>query len=182
MKDEYRKKYLSIRKNIENKDLKDENIYRQLIKNKKIISANIILIYVSKVEEVDTIKLINYLLKHKKVAVPKIENDMMNFYYIDSIEDLKEGYFKVSEPTTNDIVKDFTGVVSITPGICFSKNLYRLGYGKGYYDKFYSIHKNIYKIGLCYKELLLDNIPHNKYDIKVDEIITNKIVTNNNLM
>ena len=173
MKIIYRKKYLEIRKNIIDKLEQDNIICNKIINNKKINECNTLLIYVSTKEEVDTIKIIKYYLKQKKkVAVPKIENNKMNFYYINSFKELKYGYFNILEPTTNNIVKDYTNCVSITPGICFSRNLYRLGYGKGFYDKFYSQHKEIYKIGISYQECYLENIPHDKNDIKLDEVIT----------
>lgn len=175
MKEEYRKKYLEIRKNIINKREQDDIIYNRVISDKKINKYNTLLIYVSLKDEVDTIKIIKYYLKSKKkLAVPKVEKGTMNFYYINSLDDLKLGYFNVLEPTSNNIVTDFTNVISITPGICFSKELYRLGYGKGFYDKFYAQHKEIYKIGICYKECYLDTIPHDENDIKLDEIITTK--------
>ena len=172
MKEELRQKYLLIRKNIKNKDTKDKAIYNKVINNSKIKSSNLILIYVSKKEEVDTINIINYFLKSKQIAVPKIENNIMNFYYIKSLNDLKKGSFNVLEPNTKDKVTDFNNCISITPGICFSKDNYRIGYGKGYYDKFYE-DNNIYSIGLCYKECLLNSIPKDKGDIPVNEIITN---------
>ena len=172
MKEELRQKYLLIRKNIKSKDKKDKAIYNKVINNSKIKSSNLILIYVSKKEEVDTINIINYFLKSKQIAVPKIENNIMNFYYIKSLNDLKKGSFNVLEPITKDKVTDFNNCISITPGICFSKDNYRIGYGKGYYDKFYE-DNNIYSIGLCYKECLLNKIPKDKGDIPVNEIITN---------
>ena len=172
MKDEYRKKYLEIRRNIKNKEMLDKNIYMQVINNKHVKESKLIIIYVSLINEIDTFNIIKYFLDiHKQVAVPKIENKKMNFYYITSINELKEGYFHVLEPITNNEVVNFNNCVSITPGICFDKNMYRLGYGKGFYDKFYQKYDNIYKIGLCYKECFLDFVPHDNYDIKVDEII-----------
>ena len=172
MKEEYKNKYLLIRKNITNKAEQDEYIYNMVITNKKINKCNTLLVYVSTKDEVDTIKIIEYFLdNNKKIAVPKIESNNMNFYYIKSIDDLKIGYFNILEPNTNNLVTDYTNCVSITPGICFSKDLYRLGYGRGFYDRFYYLHKDIYKIGICYQECYLDKIPHDKYDIKVDEII-----------
>lgn len=171
MKQDIRKKYRIIRKEIKNKDIKDNLIYQKIINHKKILNCETILIYVSTKEEIDTINIINYFLNKKKIAVPKIVNNKMNFYYIHHLNDLKLGYFNILEPTTNNLVTDFTNTVSITPGICFSKNGYRIGYGKGYYDKFYQKH-NVYKIGLCYKECLLKTIVYDKYDKKVDEIIT----------
>lgn len=172
MKEELRQKYLIIRKDIKNKDKKDKLIFDKVINNPQVQSSDLILIYVSLIDEVDTINIINYFIKSKQIAVPKIENNTMNFYYIKSLNELKKGTFNVLEPQTKDKVTDFSNSVSITPGICFSKDNYRIGYGKGYYDKFYKKH-HIYSIGLCYKECLLDSIPKDKNDIPVDEIITN---------
>lgn len=171
MKDELRKKYRVVRKNIQNKNYLDKIIFNKVINNLKVIKSEIILIYVSNNEEVDTINLIKYLLKYKKVAVPKIDNDEMNFYFINTLDDLKMGYFNILEPITNNKVEDFSNSLSITPGICFSKDGYRIGYGKGFYDKFFNKH-DIYSIGLCYKSCLIENFNINEYDKKVDEIIT----------
>ena len=173
MKEAYRKKYIDIRKNIKNRQELDTKIYKKTIENKHINDCNLILIYVSRKDEIDTLNLIEYFLnKNKQIAVPKIENNRMNFYYIESINDLKLGTFKVLEPTTKKKVTIFDNTVSITPGICFSYDRHRIGYGKGYYDKFYQKYPHIYKIGLCYEECYLKEIPHDEYDIKVDEIIT----------
>lgn len=171
MKNILREKYKKIRNSIINKDLKDKKIFEKLINNSKVKEANTILIYVSTNSEINTYELIKYFLKTKKVAVPKIENKKMNFYYIESLSELKEGYFGIFEPATNNKVKNFSNCISITPGICFSKDGYRIGYGGGYYDKFYSEH-NIYSIGLCYKECLVDDFEIEKFDKKVNEVIT----------
>lgn len=172
MKKNYRKKYRNIRKNISNKKIKDKLIYEKVIHNELINNSNLMLIYVSTKEEVDTIDIIKYFIGKKQIAVPKIVNEEMDFYYIESLDELKEGYFNILEPTTNKKVNNYHNSISITPGICFSKDNYRLGYGKGYYDKFYNNHNNIYRIGITYKELLLDRIPYDKFDIKMNEIIT----------
>ncbi len=172
MKKELRKKYLLVRKNISDKLEKDKIILKKILNNKMVRKTKIILCYVSYNDEIDTLDLINELLKSKIVAVPKIENNEMNFYIISSINELKEGYFKILEPDNNNLLTNFNELVSITPGICFDKLGYRIGYGKGFYDKFYSEHSNIYKIGLCYKECMVDKIKKDKFDINVDEIIT----------
>lgn len=169
-KEEMRKKYLHIRKNIINKYEIDKRIYEKVINNERIKSSECVLIYVSYNNEVDTLNIIDTLLKNKKVAVPKIENDKMNFYYINSLTDLKYGKYHILEPITNRKVVNFSNTVSITPGICFSKDGYRLGYGKGFYDRFYQEH-HLYAIGLCYEACLLDKIITDKYDCKVNEII-----------
>ena len=171
MKNEIRKKYLLIRNNIKNKYEKDKIIYEKVINNSFIEKSNTVLIYVSKDSEVDTINLINYFLKFKKVAVPKVNGNIIDFYYINSIKDLEEGSFNVLEPITNNKVTNFKDSVCITPGICFNKEGFRIGYGKGYYDKFFSKH-NVYAIGLCYQECLNNINFAFSYDIKVNEVIS----------
>ena len=171
MKNEIRKKYLLVRKRINNKNDKDNVIYNKIISNKQVIDSEQVLIYVSTKEEIDTRRLINYFLMNKRVAVPRVERDIINFYYIKSMNDLSEGTYNILEPRGNDMVVDFNKTVSITPLICYSLSGYRIGYGKGYYDRFYQ-KNNMYKIGLGYKECLVENINNLEYDIKMDEIIT----------
>lgn len=171
MKKELREKYINIRENINHKEAKNNLIYEKVINNKKVKEAPTILIYVSFRDEVDTLNLIKYFLKTKKVAVPKIENNTMNFYYITSIKDLAKGYFGILEPTTAKRIDNFTNAICITPGLCFNNLGYRLGYGKGFYDKFLAKHK-IYAIGLCYKECLININFQEDNDYPVNEIIS----------
>ena len=79
------------------------------------------------------------------------------------------------------MVNDFTSCVSITPGVCFSRDLYRIGYGKGFYDKFYSEHREIYKIGLTYDECIIDNFNVDMYDQKLDLVITPNNIYKNDI-
>ena len=108
------------------------------ITKKEVKEASLILIYVSCNDEVNTIPLIKYFIrKGIPIAVPKVSLDKMDFYYIKSLKDLKKGYKGIYEPVPNNLVTSFNKTVSITPGICFNKKGYRVGYGKGFYDKFY---------------------------------------------
>ncbi len=175
MKQKLRKKYLKVRENILNKDMKNKDIFNQVINNEKVKKAKIILTYVSYNNEVDTLNLIKYFLKKKKVAVPKVEKGKMNFYFIESLDDLEEGYAHILEPTTEKKVPNFKESVCLTPGICFSKLGYRIGYGGGFYDQFFSENK-MYRIGLCYQECLIDDVDNEEHDQKVDEIITEREV------
>lgn len=174
MKKDLRKKYLNIRKNILEKDKKDEAIFRKVIEEAVVKEAKTILIYVSLDDEVDTKKLIAYFLTEGfKVAVPRVDGKMMRFYYIESFNDLENGYKNILEPTRNCIlVLDFDKSICITPGICFNKKGYRIGYGAGYYDRFLA-DKSIMSIGLCYKECLIEENFNDKFDVPVNKIITN---------
>lgn len=173
MKNELRNKYLLIRKNIKNKEFKDKIIFDKVITNERVINSNLILIYISTSYEVDTIKLINYFLNiGKRVAVPKVEGKILAFYLINSINECQKGTFNILEPINlNNKITNFKDAISITPGVCFDKQNYRIGYGKGFYDRFYQTH-DIYSIGLCYRECYLDNIEHLSFDKKCDLVIT----------
>lgn len=172
MKKEFlRKKYKEKRDNIKNKVTKDNLIYQKVINNKDILSSKTLLIYISINSEVDTIKIINYFLYAKNIAVPKIIDNDMFFCYVTNLNDLTPGKYNIPEPTNENIVTDFDNAICIVPGICYDKENYRIGYGKGYYDSFLSKNK-IKTIGLCYKECMIEKIDNDKYDYKIDEVIT----------
>ena len=166
-----RKKYKEKRDNIKNKVTKDNLIYQKVINNKDILSSKTLLIYISINSEIDTIKIINYFFNTKNIAVPKIIYNNMYFCYITNLNDLTPGKYNIPEPTNNNIVTDFDNAICIVPGICYDKENYRIGYGKGYYDRFLSKNK-IKTIGLCYKECMIEKIDNDKYDYKIDEVIT----------
>ena len=172
MKKEFlRKKYKEKRDNIKNKVTKDNLIYQKVINNKDILSSKTLLIYISINSEVDTIKIINYFLYAKNIAVPKIIDNNMYFCYVTNLNELTSGKYNIPEPTNENIVTDFDNAICIVPGICYDKKNYRIGYGKGYYDRFLSKNK-IKTIGLCYKECMIEKIDNDKYDYKIDEVIT----------
>ncbi len=172
MKKEFlRKKYKEKRDNIKNKVTKDNLIYQKVINNKDILSSKTLLIYISINSEVDTTKIINYFLNTKNIAVPKIIDNDMFFCYVTNLNELTSGKYNIPEPTNENIVTDFDNAICIVPGICYDKENYRIGYGKGYYDRFLSKNK-IKTIGLCYKECMIEKIDNDKYDYKIDEVIT----------
>ena len=67
--------------------------------------------------------------------------------------------------------KSYKNSLCITPGLVFDNEGYRIGYGKGYYDRFFNKYDGV-KIGITYKDTLLESVPHEEYDNQVDFIIT----------
>lgn len=173
-KNELRKKYLLIRKDIQNKDDKSLIIFNKLIKKDFFLKAKNIGLYASKKDEVDTFRLIEYcLINNINIYLPKvIDENNMEFYKIDSIDDLTIGSFNILEPR-NDLKKleDKLDLI-IVPLVVCDLNNNRIGYGKGYYDN-YLKDLDIYKVGLAYKEQFSEiEIETNENDIKLDLIIT----------
>ncbi len=176
-------KYKNIRKNmpIYDKQMRDMAIFEKLISTNAYINADTILPYVSTEIEVDTLNIIRHAIENdKRVAVPKCIDGTcdMEFYYIKSISDLEIGAFGVLEPKVDKCAKMYTydKGVCIVPGLSFDMKGYRLGYGKGYYDRFLSTHFLLKKIGLCYANSTTTELVSGRFDICVDMLVTDKYI------
>ena len=174
-----REKYKVIRLGYspEQKEKLDSDIISRFMRTYQYKNTDTILCYVSTHMEVDTHFLIKKALEEgKKVAVPKCrpESVSMDFYYINSFEDLEKGTFGVLEPIENKC-KIFAGdsSICIVPGLAFDYAGYRLGYGKGYYDRFLNNYSQT-TIGICYNDCVRQRLSHGKFDIPVDLLITEK--------
>ena len=147
-------------------------LLNQVSKNKKIG------IYYSIGSEVSTLELIESLRKKKyKISLPVLENNSrMSFYEWNKRTPLKINKFGIPEPKK---IKKFTPTNLIIPIVAFDANLNRLGYGGGFYDRFinkFEKTKKILKIGLALSCQKINKVPTNKFDKKMNYIMTeNKI-------
>lgn len=142
---------------------------------------DVIYTYVSYNHEVVTDDIIKRAWKDgKKVAVPKVFGDNMAFCYIESFADLAPGYNGIMEPVSEKIAYD-DKVLMLTPGLAFDRNFNRIGYGKGYYDKFLdrNMCEKFFKVALCYEFQLVDEIECEEHDEKVQVIITPDVILEN---
>ena len=177
-KNALRKNYIQIRKEITEKEEKSILIKENLKTLEEYKTANKIGIYYSMENEVDTKEIIKDLLDSKKeVYLPKVLEDTMDFFRIESLDFEKEkSSFGVIEPIFDKekLLKGNLDII-IIPGICFDMNKNRIGYGKGFYDK-YLDGKNIKKISICFdKQLLINDTIHTStYDKKMDIVVTEK--------
>jgi len=159
----------------------DSKIAQNLFAIREFLSAENFLCYISKSTEIDTESIIEKLLDSGKiVAAPKVldADGNMDFYEISSLADTEKSAFGVREPLTSKCKKlsSFSNSVCIVPALAFDKKGYRLGYGKGCYDRFLKDFRGL-KIGLCYKKCLVSKLPKGEFDVAVDIIVTeNEII------
>lgn len=151
--------------------LQSKKICQQLLQHEEIQKATMIGCYVSLPCEVDTHELIQKLLVHHRVCVPKVEGNIMNFYEISSLADLKEGYFHILEPSTSLLVAPWDIDCMIVPLLAYDQKKYRVGYGKGFYDRYFAGRYQGYKIGLAFSFQYVECIDIDKYDQSLNEII-----------
>lgn len=182
-----------------------EDILKETKNNK---TTSNILLYSSYGSEVITDSLIDYYLKSDNIAValPRVNGSEMDFYQINSRDELEKGSFNILEPShfierndkfvecndkfiersdkfieDNDeyferpvYIPETDNDIIIVPGVVFDRNKNRIGYGKGYYDRYFDRYPIKNRIGICYDCQLVEDISYLQYntDIPLSKIIT----------
>ena len=171
-----RDKILKIRKNKSKKsiNINPSNIYSYL--NKKNYNLRIIGGYYPTNYEIDDLEILNFFFKKGSIiSLPKIKKkNQMEFHRWYKNEPLLINKYGIPEPaTTTRLYPD----ILFVPLVAYDKELNRLGYGGGFYDRYIqkiSKIKKIVKVGLAFSFQKLKTIPVNKHDKKLDIIITEK--------
>ncbi len=166
------------RKNMLSKEEKDLAILNNIKADNIYNKIDDAFIYVSSEIEVDTKSLISQMLSDGiKVAVPVSypKDRSMAFYYINSLSELRPGNYGILEPDEKKAKKASfdENTVCFVPALSFDKNGFRLGFGKGYYDRFLSSFNGI-TVGLCYEECICEKLIHDNFDRRVQSVMTEK--------
>ena len=175
-KSEIRKQILRIRKKKNSKNLKiNFNHILKVLKQKKI-NGKVIGGYYPYNYEVNIMEILREFEKKKyQILLPKIKkNSLMDFFHWSTKEPLSTNKYGIPEPISNKV--KYPNIL-LVPLVAFDKNLNRVGYGGGYYDRYIQRikkKKKIMTIGLAYSFQKVKRIPINKYDIKLDFIVTEK--------
>lgn len=147
------------------------SVISKLKEHPRFQKAQTILLYYSLPDEVCTHNLIDEL-KDKKIILPKvIDKENMILCEYNSPVDLSKGAFNIMEPA-GSIFESYDSIdLAVIPGMAFDARGNRLGRGKGYYDRTLSKLARVYKIGVCFPFQLVDEVPTEATDIKMDEIL-----------
>ena len=153
------------------RDIASKRIHENLKKNSSFIDAKNIACYSPIGSEVNTHGImLNILEQGKNLLLPRIIDDDIQFYIVPNLEKLEKGSFEIMEPKDScEKAKKIDCVLIPTVGA--SKLGARLGYGKGYYDRFLSSTDAV-KISLTYSKQIVKSIPNDSHDIKIDWIVT----------
>ena len=178
IKSKLRNKVLKIRKivNEHNINIDFNKVYKLIKKNnlvKKSIGGYFPVNY-----EVNDLEILKQFAKKKyQISLPVIKKNFeMNFYEWSFDDPLKINRYGIPEPNSKKLI--YPDII-LVPLVAFDKNLNRLGYGAGYYDRIIeklSKKKKILKIGLALSVQKINNVPVTKYDKKLDYIVTDKYI------
>ena len=156
----------------EEKETLSAQIFSKIATLRELEEASVVALFVSLADEPQTAHFIEQLSeKNKRVVVPRIEGEEMNFY--DISEGIEAGAFGIMEPIAKAPIEPSEIEVMVVPGVVFTLDGKRCGRGKGFYDKYLS-HRGFraYTIGVCYPCQIVRSLPTEEHDKVLDCIIS----------
>lgn len=177
-KQEIRQQIRKIRRNIEAVEWKaaTEMITKKVIESDSFREATDLYCYMNFDGEVETVRIMEEAWRlGKDVWLPKVSGDDMDFYLIRSISELKKGAFGIMEPSGDSEKAPGDDGLMIVPGVAFDKEYCRVGYGKGYYDRYLKAHPDLIKMGIAFDVQIMEKVPNDEYDCKMDMILTESL-------
>ena len=182
-KEVIRKAILDQRGRLREEEIKEKSlsIGNRLFKMEEFAGATQIMFYLSFSNEVRTFDMIKRAIEGgKRIFAPYVLDNGMGFAEIKKLDDdLRSNRWGILEPKDElriGLSREILEVI-IVPGVAFDRGFRRLGYGRGYYDRFLSLFFEKKKecpafIGLCYELQLVDHLPEKQQDVKMDKIVT----------
>lgn len=164
------------RSNISDKEEKSRAIVARALELPEVKAADALFIFYPLKDEINLLPLMDYAKETgKKIAFPLCEDKdgAMRFCEVGSLDALERGYFGLREPKKDAPEILPRGAVIFLPALAIDKKGYRLGYGKGYYDRYLAKYADLkpFTVGVIYQELLFDQIPHDEYDVVCDMVV-----------
>lgn len=180
-KDEIRKSILNLRNNLDKSEVinKSTIIRNKLISLEEFKNSKTVFIYMDFKNEVRTREIIDILFKENKaVVIPWTDTAKTEIIPVE-IKDLENdlvrnsfGYLEPKKENLKEVKVEDLDLI-IVPGVVFDKKLNRIGFGKGYYDRILKRKRSdTLAIAIAYEFQVLDHIPHQAHDVKMDAIIT----------
>ncbi len=181
-KKELRDKYSQLRRQLDAsyKLRSDNKICDLVLSLASYRFADAVLMYAPKPEEVNVMRIAEKALSDgKTVAFPRCnkENTTMKYLIVTSLDQLEVGAYGLLEPPIDFpelAIGDGTAhALCIIPALLYDKEGYRLGYGKGYYDRCLAQFKGT-KLGVAYSGFVCDKVPRGRFDLSADVLVTEK--------
>ena len=170
----YLKKRLDLKKSVREKA--DERIRENLTALPEFKKAKRILLYCAAKGEPDLSPVFNTILEDGKALVlPKVNRDGLELLEVEDPRCLTNGTFNIPEPSRGKKINPEELDLAVVPGIIFDREGYRIGFGKGYYDRLLK-RVSAPKVGVAYSFQVLGRIPRDEWDVPVDIVVTEKEV------
>ncbi|MGS0765420.1 5-formyltetrahydrofolate cyclo-ligase [Syntrophomonas curvata] len=176
-RDSLRKKMAARRKDMSSLEVDElsAQIFKRLEQLQPLAGAQVIMGYSSIKNEVNLIPwLVQLKEQGRTILLPRVEGNCLEAIELKDWDDMGRGSFGIREPRGEAFAVEKIDVV-LVPGLVFDANGYRLGYGKGYYDRFLPrLSKQCFNCGVCYEYQVADNVFPNPADVPVHWIVTDR--------
>jgi 5-formyltetrahydrofolate cyclo-ligase len=179
-KDELRAFLLQKRQHLLSQDTQQKNqkifeLLKAFIQSQKI---NTVGLFASYRHEPDMWPLMSYLMKSGyRIGLPKVvdyKSSKMVFERISSINSLTENKLGIKEPTSGEtLFLDPKGIL-IVPALAVDRDGHRIGYGKGFYDRYISANTQLQTVAVVFSDFVFDSLLHDKHDQKVQVIVSDQ--------
>ncbi|MGN1263895.1 MAG: 5-formyltetrahydrofolate cyclo-ligase [Prevotella sp.] len=173
-KHKLREKIRTMKRQFDRQELERLSLHaiNRLMEHERFQAAHTVMLYHALPDEVST-SLIMETVTGKRLLLPRVTGEgTMELCEYNGPEDMKEGAFHIMEPC-GKVFDNYRAIdLAVVPGVAFDRNGNRLGRGKGYYDRFLPLVPQAYKIGICFEFQLVDEVPTDGNDIRMDEVIS----------
>lgn len=174
-KKEIRQQIRKIRRNIEAGEWQaaTDIITGKVIESDSFREATDLYCYMNFDSEVETVRIMEEAWRlGKNVWLPKTFGDEMEFYLVHSMQELEKGNYGIMEPSGRSEKASGDDGLMIVPGVAFDLQHNRIGYGKGYYDRYLEKHPNLVTMGVAFDVQIVDKIPSDEFDHPLNMIMT----------
>lgn len=174
LKNQIRKEMQFLRSELrpEEKAQMDFQILQRILEGLRPMERKTVYLYASGKGEVDTWQLMDELWKNKvKVALPRVEGKEIFFYIVDNKDQLIPGFMGIWEPDFSCQRAEEKCALVLTPGLAFSPLGDRIGYGGGYYDRFFARESAHRSVGVAYPFQIRENVDTKRHDQRVHQIV-----------
>ncbi|HOG20773.1 MAG TPA: 5-formyltetrahydrofolate cyclo-ligase [Salinivirgaceae bacterium] len=156
---------------IEQRLIQSKRVWSILSQYEKFVKAKTVVFYWSMETELNTTEFIESVKDAKKVLLPVVVGDRLILRCFEGRDKMvAEPVFGIFEPV-GDEFKSYNKIdFVVVPGMAFDKKGNRMGRGKGFYDKFLTQIPNAVKIGVCFSHQIVDNVPSEPHDVKLDGV------------
>ena len=182
VKDEIRADYSARRAAMDpaEKKRRDDAICRAAVSLVSFRYAEYVLLYAATENEIQIRDIaIEALNRGKKIAFPRCDKEThtMQYHIVSSLDELAPDTYGILEPPPENPIydpeTDLGSAICFVPGLVYDKAGYRLGYGKGFYDRYLS-HFSGCTLGVVYSDYILPVVPRGRFDVSVNILLTEK--------
>lgn len=157
----------------EEKLRRSEGIMARVERLPEFREAKVVLLYWSMADEVQTHTFVERWYREKVLLLPCVDGDDLRLRQYTGPECLVAGeQFGIGEPTGPEYKELEKVELIIVPGVAFDRRNNRMGRGRGFYDRLLKSTPNAKKIGVAYDFQMLDEIPVEEHDVKMDEVLS----------